>query len=105
MCIRDSNSADPGPRAGNFPTDPMLVNGPTVNRALLASIVGTSTLLANPAPIVDNTDRKMAYTRSFSIGVQRQIVANLGITADYIHSNGVNQFLTVNLNPGRRVNT
>jgi len=99
------NSADPGPRAGNFPTDPMLVNGPTVNRALLATIVGTNTLLANPAPVVDNTLRKMAYTRSFSIGVQREIVANLGVTADYIHSDGVNQFLTVNLNPGRRVNT
>ena len=27
--------ADPGPRNGQFPTDPFLVNGPTINRALL----------------------------------------------------------------------
>ena len=26
-------SADPGPSAGRFPTDPLLVNGPFVNRA------------------------------------------------------------------------
>src|SRR5687767_8219111 len=30
-----TNNVDPGPRQGNFPTDPMLVNGPVVNRALL----------------------------------------------------------------------
>jgi outer membrane receptor protein involved in Fe transport len=99
------NSADPGPRAGNFPTDPTLVNGPVINRALIASIIGSNTLLANPAPVVDNTERRMPYTRSFSIGFQREIISNLGVTADYIHSDGLDQFLTVNLNPGRRVNT
>ncbi|HEY8562534.1 MAG TPA: TonB-dependent receptor [Pyrinomonadaceae bacterium] len=99
------NAADPGPRAGNFPTDPTLVNGPVVNRAVIASIVGTNALLPNPAPVVDNLERRMAYTRSFSIGLQRQLMSDLGVTADYIHSNGVDQFLTVNLNPGRRVNT
>ena len=25
--------ADPGPASGRFPTDPLLVNGPTLNRA------------------------------------------------------------------------
>ena len=99
------NSADPGPRAGNFPTDPTLVNGPVINRALIASIIGSNTLLANPAPTVDNTERRMPYTRSFSIGIQREIVSNLGVTADYIHSDGLDQFLTVNLNPGQRINT
>lgn len=99
------NSADPGPRAGNFPTDPTLVNGPTVNRTLIASIVGSGTLLPNATPVVDNVNRKMPYTRSISIGIQRQIISNLAVTADYIHSDGLDQFLTVNLNPGRRVNT
>lgn len=99
------NSADPGPRAGNFPTDPTLVNGPTVNRALIASIVGSSTLLPNPAPTVDNTGRRMAYTRSFSIGLQRELMPKLGVTVDYIHTDGLDQFLTVNLNPGRRATT
>jgi outer membrane receptor protein involved in Fe transport len=99
------NAADPGPRAGNFPTDPTLVNGPTINRALIASIVGSSALLANPAPIVDNAEREMSYTRSFSIGFQRELISNLAVTADYIHTDGVNQFVTVNLNPGRRATT
>jgi outer membrane receptor protein involved in Fe transport len=99
------NAADPGPRAGNFPTDPTLVNGPTVDRALIASIVGSNALLPNPAPTVDNTERRMPYTRSFSIGVQWELISNLGITADYIHTAGLDQFLTVNLNPGRRATT
>jgi len=99
------NAADPGPRAGNFPTDPTLRNGPTINRALIASIVGTSALLANPAPIVDNEEREMPYTRSFSFGFQRELFSNMAVTVDYIHTDGVNQFVTVNLNPGRRATT
>jgi len=99
------NAADPGPRAGNFPTDPTLVNGPTINRALIASIIGSNTLLSNPAPFVDNAEREMSYTRSFSIGFQRELFANTAVTADFIHTDGVNQFLTVNLNPGRRATT
>ena len=99
------NSADPGPRLGRLPTDPTLVNGPTVNRALIASLVGSGTVLANATPTVDNTERRMAYTRSFSIGVQKELVSNLAVTADYIHTDGLDQFLTVNLNPGRRATT
>lgn len=99
------NSADPGPRAGAFPTDPTLRNGPTIDRALIASLVGSSTLLANASPTVDNAERRMAYTRSISIGVQRELMTNLAITADYIHTDGLDQFLTVNLNPGRRATT
>ena len=99
------NAADPGPRAGNFPTDPTLVNGPIINRALIASIVGSNLLLPNPAPVLDNTEREMPYTRSFSIGFQRELFANTAVTADFIHTDGVNQFLTVNLNPGRRATT
>ncbi len=34
-----------------------------------------------------------------------ELASNLAITADYIHTNGVDQFLTVNLNPGRRAST
>lgn len=99
------NSTDPGPRSGNFPTDPTLVNGPVVDRALIASIVGSSTILPNPAPVVDNGDRKMAYTQSFSAGISREIIKDLVFTADYIHTDGKDQFLTVNLNPGLRANT
>jgi len=96
------NSADPGPRAGNFPTNPTLVNGPVVNRALIATLAGSG---ANPSPTVDNKERRMAYTRSVSIGFQKELISNLAVTADYIHTDGIDQFLTVNLNPGRRATT
>ncbi|MEJ7862636.1 MAG: TonB-dependent receptor [Pyrinomonadaceae bacterium] len=99
------NSADPGPRAGRLPTDPTLINGPTVNRTLIASLVGSGTVLSNATPTVDNTERRMAYTRSFSIGVQKELVSNMAVTADYIHTDGLDQFLTINLNPGRRATT
>ncbi len=99
------NSADPGPRAGTFPTDPFLVNGPTVNRTLLASMFPVGVLNPNAAPVVDNTERRMPYTRSITIGLQRELISNLAFTADYIHSDGIDQFLTINLNPGHRVNT
>jgi outer membrane receptor protein involved in Fe transport len=99
------NSPDPGPRAGVLPTDPTLVNGPTVNRALIASLVGSGAVLANATPTVDNAERRMPYTRSFSIGFQRELVTSLALTADYIHSDGIDQFLTINLNPGRRAST
>jgi outer membrane receptor protein involved in Fe transport len=99
------NNADPGPRAGRLPTDPTLVNGPVVNRALIDSIVGTGAILANGTPVVDNTERRMPYVRSLSIGFQHQIFPNTALTVDYIHQDGVDQFLTVNLNPGTRANT
>lgn len=99
------NSTDPGPRSGNFPTDPTLINGPVVDRAVINAIVGSSTILPNPAPIVDNGDRRMAYTQSFSAGFSREVMKDFVFAADYIHTDGKDQFLTVNLNPGLRANT
>lgn len=99
------NAADPGPRAGRLPTDPTLLNGPTINRDLIASLVGTGALLGNPTPVVDNTARRMPYVRSFSFGFQRELAPSLAVTADYIHQAGVDQLMTVNLNPGLRAST
>jgi len=99
------NAADPGPRAGQLPTDPTLAGGPTVNRQLIASIVGSGTLLGNPTPVVDNTTRRMPYVRSASVGFQRELWRDLAVTADYIHQDGVDQLMTVNLNPGLRAST
>jgi outer membrane receptor protein involved in Fe transport len=99
------NAADPGPRAGRLPTDPTLVNGPVVDLSVINSIVGTGTLLGNPTPVVDNTTRRMPYVRSVSFGLQRELLPNLALTADYIHQTGVDQLMTVNLNPGLRAST
>jgi hypothetical protein len=99
------NNADPGPRAGLFPTDPTLVNGPVVDRALIQSLVGSGTLVPNPNPTVDQKDRRMAYTRSVSIGFQREIAPSLALTVDYIHTNGVDQLISANLNATTRTGT
>ncbi len=99
---------DAGPRTLPIPlrpTDPTLRNGPIVDRALIASLVGSGAVLANATPTVDNAERLMPYTRSFSIGFQRELVTSLALTADYVHSDGIDQFLTINLNPGRRAST
>lgn len=99
------NTFDPGPRVGLRPTHPLLSNGPTVNRTVLASLVGSGALLPNTNPTVDNTERKMAYTRSLSFGIQRELFSKLALTADYIHTDGIDQFMTVSLNPGQRTTT
>src|SRR4029453_8301621 len=52
VALFPANNFDPGPAAGNLPTDPMLVNGPTVNRALLAAQypAGSPLTKHGPAP-------------------------------------------------------
>ena len=42
-----ANNVDPGPSAGRFPTDPFLVNGPVVNRALLTATYPAGTRQRN----------------------------------------------------------
>lgn len=99
------NNADPGPRVGRLPTDPTLVNGPVVNRAAINAIVGTGAILSNPTPVLDNLNRAMPSARSTTIGIQREIFPNTALTVDYVHQDGVDQLLTINLNPGTRATT
>jgi Carboxypeptidase regulatory-like domain/TonB dependent receptor/TonB-dependent Receptor Plug Domain len=97
-------TVDPGPSSGQFPTDPTLVNGPVVDRALIQSLVGSGTLVPNPNPIVDQLNRRMPYTRSVTIGFQRELLPNLALTVDYLHQDGIDQLISANLNAGRRAN-
>jgi outer membrane receptor protein involved in Fe transport len=99
------NAADPGPRAGRLPTDPTLVKGPVVDRALVQQLLGSGTTLPNPNPVIDNKDRLMPYTRSASLGFQQELMRNLALTVDYIHQDNVDQLITISLNPGVRPDT
>ncbi len=99
------STADPGPRAGRLPTDPTLVKGPVVDRALIQSLIGTGLLLPNPTPVIDQKDRRMPYTRSTTIGFQRELLPSLALTVDYLHQEGIDQLITANLNAGTRANT
>jgi len=96
--------ADLGPRNGNLPTDPFLVNGPVINTALLNQMFPGGQLLRNTGATWDNPDRKNPYTDQVTIGYERQLRANLAVSADYVHSNSRSMLMLLNLNPQQRSN-
>jgi Carboxypeptidase regulatory-like domain len=99
-------AADPGPSRGQFPADPMLRNGPTVNRELLNALFPPGTIQRNAGQVFfDSPDRHLPYSRQYSIGYERQVGASLAVSADYIRSEQRELYMRKNLNPGLRVNT
>jgi len=101
-----ADNIDGGPRAGRLPTDPMLVNGPTVNRALLNQLYPQGSLIKNTGDVYfDNPNRIQPYLQQVSAGYQQQIGTNISASADYVHTAARGQWLLQNLNPGVRANT
>ncbi|MGH9329007.1 MAG: TonB-dependent receptor, partial [Vicinamibacterales bacterium] len=99
-------SADSGPSNGRFPTDPLLRNGPTVNRELLNAQFPTGTLQRNAGEVFfDSPDRHLPYARQYSLGYERQFGRSMSISVDYIRSELREQYMRRNLNPGLRVST
>jgi hypothetical protein len=96
------NNFDPGPRNGEFPTDPLLVNGPVVNRDLVNALFVPGTRLRNTGPTWDNPDRKNPYTDQVSVGYQRQLWANSSFSADYVHAESRDMLMSLQLNPTLR---
>jgi hypothetical protein len=100
------NGVDPGPSRGQFPTDPFLINGPVVNRALLAQSFPPGTLRQNSGDVfLDNPDRKEAQSRQYTMGYERQLFGNVSARVDYIRSENRDQLVRNNLNPPSRVST
>jgi carboxypeptidase family protein/TonB-dependent receptor-like protein len=98
-------NADPGPGAGRLPTDPMLVNGPTVNRALLNQRFPPGSLTRNTATVqLDTPDRQMPRSTQVSFGYERQLGATMSFGVDYIHNQG-RGWVGYDVNPGVRVDT
>jgi hypothetical protein len=101
-----SNNIDAGPSQGRLPTDPFLVNGPVVNRALLASMFPIGTLQKNIGNVqFDNPNRKVPYTKQGSVGYERQLGGSIAVSADYIHNDLTALYLRRDLNPGVRAST
>ncbi len=101
-----TNQPDGGPRAGNFPTDPFLVNGPVVNRAALDTRYPPGTLTKNGGTVrFDNPDRKNAFARQYSLGYERQLTSTAAIGVDFIRSEQRGQYILQELNPGVRDTT
>jgi hypothetical protein len=98
--------ADPGPSSGRLPTDPLLVNGPVVNRELLARLYPVGFLPRNSADVfLDNPDRVLPYTQQVSIGFEHQFATQWSFGADFVHNAGRDQVLQYDLNPAIRANT
>jgi hypothetical protein len=94
---------DPGPRQGRLPTDPMLVNGPTVNHAAIDALYPPGTLQRNTGTVnFDNPDRTVAWSRQYSIGYERQLTSSTGVSFDYIRSEQRDQYMSMDLNPPLR---
>ena len=101
-----ANQADPGPSNGQLPTDPLLVNGPTVNVDLLNAMFPPGSQVKNAGTVfVDNPDRRLPDTQQFTVGFERQLGTGLSASADYVHSRERGLFMSRDLNPGVRVDT
>src|SRR2546426_941888 len=101
-----TSAADPGPSRGQFPTDPFLVNGPVVNRALLNARFPLGSIGRNTGNVfIDNPDRKVPAVHQATIGYERQLAQQMAFNVDYIHSWNRDQLINFDLNPGLRVNT
>jgi hypothetical protein len=84
-----ANAADPGPRAGLRPTDPMLANGPTLNTALLQQMFPAGATVKNTGTVnVDNDQRRDGMSHEYSVGFERQLARDLSVNADFIHVSG-----------------
>ncbi len=101
-----TSAADPGPRNGRLPTDPLLVNGPVVNRNLINQMFPPGTRIKNTGNVfLDNPDRKVPYVDQFTVGFEQELLPNLSVSADYIHAEGRDQLMSFDLNPGTRADT
>jgi hypothetical protein len=99
-----ASGPDLGPRNGRFPTDPFLVNGPTVNTALLAQMFPSGVAVQSTGPTWDNPDRHNPYTDEWTIGYERQLASQVAVSADYVHQNSRDMLMGINLNPNQRSN-
>lgn len=101
-----ANAADPGPSRGQLPTDPFLRNGPVLDRNLLHQMFPPGSRIRNTGTVfLDNPDRRVPYTDQISVGFERAVRENLSLSFDYVHAFGRDQFMSLDLNPGVRVDT
>ncbi len=101
-----NNNVDPGPSRGQFPTDPFLVNGPFLNRALLNSLYPPGTKVRTGGDVIfDSPNRQQPYAHQLTVGYVRELAASLALHVDYIHMKNEDMFLARNLNPMLRADT
>jgi hypothetical protein len=101
-----ASGVDPGPSQGRAPTNPYLVDGPTVNRQLLNAQFPPGTKTKNTGTVfLDSPDRVIPYTDQLTVGFERALFGNFSLGVDYVHASGRSQFMSLEKNPGVRVDT
>jgi Carboxypeptidase regulatory-like domain/TonB dependent receptor len=98
-------NADLGPRNGNFPTDPFLVNGPVITpaaRAALDAQFPVGSQFQNTGATWDHPDRKVPSSHQVSLGYERQLGSSMSVSADYVRNMGRELLFTQQLNPTLR---
>jgi hypothetical protein len=105
------NNPDPGPAAGRLPTEPVLnITDPSqltpAVRAIINATYPPGTVARNTGNVFwDDPDRKQPYFHQFSAGYERELFANVSLSADYIRMKGKNMFLNPDLNIPQKVDT
>jgi hypothetical protein len=100
------NNVDAGPSAGRLPTDPFLVNGPVVNRALLNSMFPPGSTTKNTGTVdLDSPDRHLSYAHEASVGFEKQLAGSMAVSADYVHLSHRDLLMRQEYNPGIRAST
>jgi hypothetical protein len=100
VALFPNDGVDPGPSGGKFPSDPLLVNGPFVNRELLDQLYPPGRSLRNTGFVVfDSPNRKQPLAHQFTVGYVRELASSLAVHADYVRIANKQLFLSRNLNP------
>ena len=98
-----TQSFDPGPRQGRFPTNPLLLNGLVVNRAAIDALYPPGSLARNTGTVrFDSPDREVPWARQYSVGYERQLGGTVSISLDFIRSEQRKQYMMFDLNPPLR---
>jgi hypothetical protein len=100
------DNVDPGPSSGRFPTHPLLVNGPVLNRQLINQLVPPGSIARNTGVVwLDDPNRLLGYANQASFGYERMLGQRLSVSADYTHMANRKLPIRYNLNPGIKPNT
>jgi hypothetical protein len=94
---------DPGPRQGRFPTHPLLVNGPVVNHSAIDALFPPGSVARNTGTVrFDSPDREVPWARQYSLGYERQLGQTIALSLDFIRSEQRKQYMMFDLNPPLR---
>jgi Carboxypeptidase regulatory-like domain/TonB dependent receptor-like, beta-barrel len=101
-----TSAADQGPRNGNFPTDPLLVNGPVLNRALINAQYPPGATVKNTQNVtLDDPNRVIPRSDEVTVGFEHQLGSTISVSADFVRVLGREMFMVFDTNKGVRATT